>query len=1318
MKRILRFLLGSALCGAIALGADYPAVKRHIITTNDVPSGNVNDVLTIGGSGTPTWAPIGAGSAGFGSLLSGTNTSATMGVGSGATLKYDGTGVVNANQFKGITSVDATEFGYLDGVTSPIQTQLNNKQPLSSTLTALSTNTIVGTGRIPLESQITAANFFICNTVSELATIAGSGSKTNAYVNGYWSANDGGGGWFYWTSTGTANGGTCFAGSSGYWNRYTDSGTFLNVRWFGATREAWSDDSSYIQQAINVASNTIPCKLFFPPGKYRVDSPIFVSHVKPQITHAGDIHMELLGAGDQSTYIYATNTSMQSLPAFFVFGNQIDIKNMTFVGAHGSSGSYWQRANGIVRYEASRYTEENLTFRLCQIGQVTACLGNGWANLWNIRGSITLIPLDDIQAQAHKIYGYKAEGGPDIGFRHHGDFLDFSGDIQGCTEVALDLSGDRMRFSPMYMELNSHDAYLGFSRTNDVSSITVLSDQRSVVLELPKPYNYPLGATVTISGCTSLPDLNGARTIRAGSLVHAVGVPPGIVSGSVSNVLNCSGATIDGVPLWSGFLTSDRSTASLIPKPSTNIFGTWNSGTSAYTVTLAGFSGIYASMNGTWEISTAYNGTRFARYIVVRLDTDVTPGTYSATGTKIFYDNSGWIVTQSDFGVISTSGGSPYPKIVFDRARDVKMKVNGGGQSVAFTANSANLDVVTTKTEWNDGTPYWPQDSPTYLWPKNLFPDPQFSYGTNIWSQGAVVGGTYAQMFYTNTIYRSSPSSLVLWPYTNWYNTYIYIPFHSSLTSKLVNKTIYVGGWFYIPDTDYWGGLDYLNFFIRDQSGNNVASIISQSTIIKGPRADRNRWVWMGGSGTVPSGTTTLYLACYWQGLWVYGDLVSGSDIITLSQAYPPANTVGRHIQVATSTPYNATITEVIDSTHIRVDVVSSVTQQVQIYFLPLYEDAMYLDDFGIWTENFNVPRYRTFQQLIDSQANPMRFTSGTNISFVTNFDQISVNLGSVAYTWPSANASGFLKNNGSGTLSWVSVSGSSPGGSDKQIQYNSSGTFAGATGLTYDSSSSTTYGYLSQWTNGVKFGTSCDWMFPFSGTSWSVSDSAGGNLSFYAYPQSSGGYMRAFVGNAISGPTSGIHANIYARMSFSPTSGTASYSGIDVNDAINQTGGANGVTRGIYVRPTLTSAYDYRGIEVANGAGAGLVQSGSGATNYFAGLVTVANNVVASMGSGVLTYVDMNKASSYDSVTANVTFLHATNGAANIHKSHVHWLANASGSDKTLTIPSQWKTNIYSPVPTALTNGTITKMYVDSFGSTGNATEQANVAVSFEYFK
>ena len=52
----------------------------------------------------------------------------------------------------------------------------------------------------------------------------------------------------------------------------------------------------------------------------------------------------------------------------------------------------------------------------------------------------------------------------------------------------------------------------------------------------------------------------------------------------------------------------------------------------------------------------------------------------------------------------------------------------------------------------------------------------------------------------------------------------------------------------------------------------------------------------------------------------------------------------------------------------------------------------------------------------------------------------------------------------------------------------------------------------------------------------------------------------------------------------FLPTSGTATWAILQLNPVINQTGGASGITRGIYVNPTLTAAADFRAIEVALG--------------------------------------------------------------------------------------------------------------------------------------
>ena len=66
---------------------------------------------------------------------------------------------------------------------------------------------------------------------------------------------------------------------------------------------------------------------------------------------------------------------------------------------------------------------------------------------------------------------------------------------------------------------------------------------------------------------------------------------------------------------------------------------------------------------------------------------------------------------------------------------------------------------------------------------------------------------------------------------------------------------------------------------------------------------------------------------------------------------------------------------------------------------------------------------------------------------------------------------------------------------------------------------------------------------------------------------------------------TSGASGTLNVSHGFAPTSGNGTYTMIQAVGTINQTGGANGITRGLYVNPTLTSAADWRSIEWSNNA-------------------------------------------------------------------------------------------------------------------------------------
>ena len=65
---------------------------------------------------------------------------------------------------------------------------------------------------------------------------------------------------------------------------------------------------------------------------------------------------------------------------------------------------------------------------------------------------------------------------------------------------------------------------------------------------------------------------------------------------------------------------------------------------------------------------------------------------------------------------------------------------------------------------------------------------------------------------------------------------------------------------------------------------------------------------------------------------------------------------------------------------------------------------------------------------------------------------------------------------------------------------------------------------------------------------------------------------------------TSGTVDYALFNHTFAPTSGTAVYNALNLTHTINHTGGANGITRGLYINPTLTAATDYRSIEIVAG--------------------------------------------------------------------------------------------------------------------------------------
>jgi hypothetical protein len=95
-------------------------------------------------------------------------------------------------------------------------------------------------------------------------------------------------------------------------------------------------------------------------------------------------------------------------------------------------------------------------------------------------------------------------------------------------------------------------------------------------------------------------------------------------------------------------------------------------------------------------------------------------------------------------------------------------------------------------------------------------------------------------------------------------------------------------------------------------------------------------------------------------------------------------------------------------------------------------------------------------------------------------------------------------------------------------------------------------------------------------------------------------------------GRTVGSHTLLSISENFNPTSGNSSFQNILISSTINQTGGANGITRGLYANPTLTSAADWRSIEWSNNTGFGLYGAGT-ALNYLGGSLGIKTTAIYS---------------------------------------------------------------------------------------------------------
>jgi hypothetical protein len=115
-----------------------------------------------------------------------------------------------------------------------------------------------------------------------------------------------------------------------------------------------------------------------------------------------------------------------------------------------------------------------------------------------------------------------------------------------------------------------------------------------------------------------------------------------------------------------------------------------------------------------------------------------------------------------------------------------------------------------------------------------------------------------------------------------------------------------------------------------------------------------------------------------------------------------------------------------------------------------------------------------------------------------------------------------------------------------------------------------------------------------------------------------------------------------YYQASFNPTSGSGAFAVFNAQPTINQTGGANGITRGLYINPTLTAAADFRAIEVSNGGAyinttsvqaSAILQADSTTKGFLPPrMTTTQKNAIASPAAGLQVYdTTLNQMSYYN---------------------------------------------------------------------------------------
>lgn len=156
-------------------------------------------------------------------------------------------------------------------------------------------------------ANVTGGNIIVCNTIADMKALTGVANNASIDVLGYLSANDGGGGEFYYlsASTATADNGHVIAPNSGTGRffRKVDSAKTTNVLYFGAKANDFSFNNIPAFNAARDYAIANGIDLIIPPGIWRITSQWLWGVV---YTSESDGLTELY-AGDAARVINSTN---------------------------------------------------------------------------------------------------------------------------------------------------------------------------------------------------------------------------------------------------------------------------------------------------------------------------------------------------------------------------------------------------------------------------------------------------------------------------------------------------------------------------------------------------------------------------------------------------------------------------------------------------------------------------------------------------------------------------------------------------------------------------------------------------------------------------------------------------------------------------------------------------------------------------------------------------------------------------------------------------------------------------------------------------